>query len=67
MQKQIKDLLNEYESVGEVRGTLDNEEDLLRIKIDLIELIKKVDDMLSRVNGTLVKHKIRKPNGGKHE
>tara|TARA_A100001515_G_C4585370_1_gene214312 strand:+ start:1317 stop:1520 length:204 start_codon:yes stop_codon:yes gene_type:complete len=67
MQKQIKDLLNEYESVGEVRGTLDNEEDLLRIKIDLMELIKKVDDMLSRVNGTLVKHKIRKPNGGKHE
>ena len=67
MQKQIKDLLNEYESVGEVRGTLDNEEDLLRIKIDLMKLIKKVDDMLSRVNGTLVKHKIRKPNGGKHE
>ena len=67
MQKQIKDLLNEYESVGEVRGTLDNEEDLLRIKIDLMKLIKKVDDMLSRVNGTLVKHKMRNPNGGKHE
>ena len=67
MDKQIKNLLNEHESIGEVRKTLDNEEDLLRIKIDLMELVKKVDDMLSRVNGTLVKHKIRKPNGGKHE
>lgn len=67
MDKQLQDLMNEYESVGEVSKTLDNEEDLLRIKIDLMELIKKVDDMLSRVNGTLVKHKIRKPNGGKHE
>ena len=67
MDKQLKDLMDSYESVGEVSKTLDNEEDLLRIKIDLMELIKKVDDMLSRVNGTLVKHKFRKPNGGKHE